>query len=116
MSFLVKSTSGEFYCDIAGLQYISGDDRRYAVYSKAMRGHPVAWIRQDSGAVIGVQGNTGNRLDRLSGIERADIATLVHLLVEIRFVARLPTDQEQKDAQHNDVIAAVAARWEEVVL
>ena len=116
MSFFVKSTSGEFYCDIAGLQYISGDDRRYAVYSKAMRGHPVAWIRQDSGAVIGVQGNTGNRLDRLSGIERADIATLVHLLVEIRFVARLPTDQEQKDAQHNDVIAAVAARWEEVVL
>ena len=100
MSIFVKSTSGEFYCDIAAPQYISGDDRRYAVYSKATRGHPVAWIMVDSGAVIGVQGNTGNRLDRLSGIEQADIATLVHLLVEIRFVARLPTDQEQKDAQH----------------
>ena len=99
MSIFVKSTSGEFYCDIAGYQYISGDDCRYAVYSKAMRGGPVAWIRVDSGAVIGVDGNTGNRLDRLSGIARADIATLVHLLVEIRFVARLPTDQEQKDAQ-----------------
>ena len=99
MSFFVKSTSGEFYCDIAGYQYISGDDCRYAVYSKAMHGHPVAWIAQSNGAVIGVDGNTGNRLDRLSGIEKADIATLVHLLVEIRFVARLPTDQEQKDAQ-----------------
>ena len=95
MSFLVKSTSGEFYCDIAGLQYISGDDRRYAVYSKAMSGHPVAWIMVDNGAVIGVDGNSGNRLDRLSGIEKADIATLVHRLIEIRFVARLPTSREQ---------------------
>jgi len=100
MSLFVKSASGEFYCDIDGFQYISGDDRRYAVYSKAMCGHPVAWIAQSNGVVIGVRGNTGNRLDRLSGIARADIATLVHLLVEIRFVTRLPTDQEQKDAQH----------------
>lgn len=100
MSFFVKSKSGEFYCDIAGYQYISGDDCRYAVYSKAMHGSPVAWIRVDSGVVIGVQGNTGNRLDRLSGIEKADIATLVHLLVEIRFVDRLPTGREQEGAQH----------------
>lgn len=98
MSFFVESKSGAFYCNPANHQYIVGSDRRYAVYSEEMRGNPVAWIKQDNGAVIGVQGNSGNRFDGLSGIEKVDIATLVHSMIGAGHVDRLPTAQEQEDA------------------
>lgn len=68
------------------------------IVCKDSRSHgpfPVAEIMLDTGIVVGMQGNTGNRFDRLSDIEKMDIGTLANALVDMGIVSRLPSNAEQ---------------------
>ncbi len=77
---IIKSNSEGFFADYAGNQlvvYKVGDANDF----------PVAKIRQNVNgwqglAIVGIQGNSGNRFDKLSAIEKADIATIVTKVVK----------------------------------
>ena len=91
MNKIAESLSKNFYA----LQEI-GDSRSLVVCRDSSRGaFPIAKVDTATGVVKGIQGNTGNRFDRLTSIEKADIGTIVVALYNKGLVARMPTNQEQ---------------------
>jgi len=95
---ICESFSKQFYAysDISNTMVIKG--RCYwfdgPVVATAS-GFPVARVHKQTGIVVGLRGNSGNRFDRLSAIEKMDIGTLVNSLVNCGEVDRLPTPTEQ---------------------
>lgn len=89
---LAESFSGEYYA----IESRDIPKNSVIVCRDSSRGSfPVAEIMIDTGVVVGVSGNTGNRFDRLEPIEKVDIGTLVNTLVVNGIVKRLPTNTEQ---------------------
>jgi hypothetical protein len=78
-TIMIQSTSECFY---AG-DYGEACDDAWVVYKDmVVNGYPVAKIKHDvqgwQGLIIeGIEGNSGNRFDRLSDVEKADIGTIV---------------------------------------
>lgn len=81
----IYSASRAFFADYAGTQLV--------VYKAGVASSfPVATIRNDENnpnawyglTIVGIEGNSGNRFDRLSDIEKVDIATIVTQLVNER--------------------------------
>ncbi len=76
---MIQSASECFY---AG-DYGEACDNAWVVYKDmVVNGYPVAKIKYDvqgwQGLIIeGIEGKSGNRFDRLSDVEKADIATIV---------------------------------------
>jgi hypothetical protein len=91
MNKIAESLSKDFYA----LQE-NGNARSLVICRDSSRGaFPIAKVDTATGVVKGIQGNTGNRFDRLTAIEKADIGTVVVALHSKGLVARIPTNQEQ---------------------
>lgn len=92
MNILANSLTGTFFA----VESRNIPKRSVIVCVDSSRGaFPIAEILLENGAIVGIQGNTGNRFDRLSEQEKADIATLVVPLINLGIVKRLPTNEEQ---------------------
>lgn len=76
----------EIACSVSGRYYAVNDvfhTNRLLICKYTNRGgFPIAIINQSTGDVIGIQGNTSNRLDRLDAIEKADVYTLIITLIK----------------------------------
>ena len=91
-TLLAKSFSGLFNVYLTP-NHPKKMDKLYIVYKvnlpDELGGFPVAFVSAIDGSVTGIQGNTGNRFDRLESIQKADIGTAVNRLMEDGYVARL---------------------------
>ena len=96
MNKLAQSLSGVYYA----IESRNIPKTSVIVCTDSSRGaFPIAEIMIETGIIVGIDGNTGNRFNRLSDIEKSDIANLVIPLINKGFVKRLPTNEEQSQSQ-----------------